>query len=73
VKVLRVDTDERKIGLSRKRVGWSEEQHQADEGNAQVDDHDALASLDHDRVLRLRRPSWFARVRPAASSSRAMK
>src|SRR5262249_14545648 len=50
-----------------------EEQHQTDEGNAQVDDHDALASLDHDRVLRLRRPSWFARVRPAASSSRAMK
>ena len=26
VKVLRVDTDERKIGLSLKRVGWSEEQ-----------------------------------------------
>jgi small subunit ribosomal protein S1 len=25
VKVLRVDTDERKIGLSRKRVGWSED------------------------------------------------
>lgn len=30
VKVLRVDTDERKIGLSRKRVEWSEEQHQAE-------------------------------------------
>jgi small subunit ribosomal protein S1 len=30
VKVLRVDTDERKIGLSKKRVGWSEEQHQAE-------------------------------------------
>ena len=26
VKVLRVDSDERKIGLSRKRVDWSEEQ-----------------------------------------------
>jgi small subunit ribosomal protein S1 len=30
VKVLRVDSDERKIGLSRKRVDWSEEQHQAE-------------------------------------------
>src|SRR5262245_35797784 len=30
VKILRVDTDERKIGLSRKRVDWSEEQHQAE-------------------------------------------
>ncbi|MGN6132865.1 MAG: 30S ribosomal protein S1 [Aureliella sp.] len=29
VKVLRVDTDERKIGLSRKRVEWSEEQEDA--------------------------------------------
>ncbi len=29
VKVLKVDTDERKIGLSRKRVGWSEEAEQA--------------------------------------------
>jgi len=28
VKVLRVDTDERKIGLSRKRVGWSREREQ---------------------------------------------
>src|SRR4029079_289870 len=26
VKILRVDTDDRKIGLSRKRVQWSEEQ-----------------------------------------------
>src|SRR5439155_23784153 len=26
VKILRVDTDERKIGLSRKRVQWSEEE-----------------------------------------------
>jgi small subunit ribosomal protein S1 len=29
VKVLRVDTDERKIGLSRKRVEWGEEQERA--------------------------------------------
>jgi len=31
VKVLRVDSDERKIGLSRKRVDWSEEQMRAEE------------------------------------------
>jgi small subunit ribosomal protein S1 len=31
VKVLRVDTDERKIGLSRKRVGWSSEREAAEE------------------------------------------
>jgi small subunit ribosomal protein S1 len=31
VKVLRVDSDERKIGLSRKRVDWSEEQDKASE------------------------------------------
>src|SRR5262249_46314974 len=30
VKILRVDTDERKIGLSRKRVEWSEEEHRAE-------------------------------------------
>jgi small subunit ribosomal protein S1 len=29
VKILRVDTDDRKIGLSRKRVEWAEEQEQA--------------------------------------------
>jgi small subunit ribosomal protein S1 len=29
VKILRVDTDDRKIGLSRKRVGWTAEQEQA--------------------------------------------
>ncbi|MFM7043723.1 MAG: S1 RNA-binding domain-containing protein, partial [Planctomycetaceae bacterium] len=34
VKVLRVDTDERKIGLSRKRVGWSSEREAA-EGSAE--------------------------------------
>jgi small subunit ribosomal protein S1 len=33
VKILRVDTDERKIGLSRKRVQWTEEQERA-EGEA---------------------------------------
>ncbi len=31
VKVLRVDTDERKIGLSKRRVGWSKEQEAAAE------------------------------------------
>ncbi|MBM3964762.1 MAG: 30S ribosomal protein S1 [Planctomycetes bacterium] len=30
VKVLRVDSDERKIGLSRRRVGWTEEQHRVE-------------------------------------------
>jgi small subunit ribosomal protein S1 len=33
VKVLRVDTDERKIGLSRKRVDWAEEDEAAAEAN----------------------------------------
>jgi small subunit ribosomal protein S1 len=32
VKILRVDADERKIGLSRKRVEWAEEDEQAAEG-----------------------------------------
>jgi small subunit ribosomal protein S1 len=31
VKILRVDADERKIGLSRKRVEWGEEEEKADE------------------------------------------
>ncbi len=31
VKILRVDTDERKIGLSRKRVEWAEEAEQQEE------------------------------------------
>ena len=35
VKILRVDTDERKIGLSKKRVGWSSEREAA-EGAAEV-------------------------------------
>jgi small subunit ribosomal protein S1 len=30
VKILRVDTEERKIGLSRKRVGWAEEEEKAE-------------------------------------------
>jgi small subunit ribosomal protein S1 len=30
VKILRVDTDERKIGLSKKRVGWSKEREAAE-------------------------------------------
>jgi small subunit ribosomal protein S1 len=30
VKVLRVDSDERKIGLSRRRVDWTEEQHRVE-------------------------------------------
>ncbi len=34
VKVLRVDTDERKIGLSRKRVEWTEEESAGTEGQA---------------------------------------
>jgi small subunit ribosomal protein S1 len=34
VKVLRVDTDERKIGLSRKRVDWAEEDAAADANGA---------------------------------------
>ncbi|MFM7244036.1 MAG: 30S ribosomal protein S1, partial [Planctomycetaceae bacterium] len=35
VKVLRVDTDERKIGLSKKRVGWSKEREAA-EGEPEI-------------------------------------
>jgi small subunit ribosomal protein S1 len=31
VKILRVDTEERKIGLSRKRVKWAEEDHENEE------------------------------------------
>jgi small subunit ribosomal protein S1 len=38
VKVLRVDSEERKIGLSRKRVEWSEEQEKAnDQAQAKVE------------------------------------
>ena len=35
VKILRVDTDDRKIGLSKKRVSWSQEREAA-EGTAEV-------------------------------------
>ena len=35
VKILRVDTDDRKIGLSRKRVGWSREREDS-EGQPEV-------------------------------------
>jgi small subunit ribosomal protein S1 len=35
VKILRVDTDDRKIGLSKKRVGWSREREAA-EGTEEV-------------------------------------
>jgi small subunit ribosomal protein S1 len=34
VKILRVDTDERKIGLSRKRVEWNEEDREEEEATA---------------------------------------
>ena len=37
VKVLRVDTDERKIGLSRKRVEWAEEDEEAAEAEEAVE------------------------------------
>ncbi len=51
VKVLRVDTDERKIGLSLKRVEWGEEQEraaaeaEAAEGGAPVGDGDLKGGL----------------------------
>ena len=44
VKILRVDTDERKIGLSRKRVEWAEE----DEAAADVDSRSVSAAGDVD-------------------------
>jgi len=34
VKILRVDTDERKIGLSKKQVGWSSDREGAESGDA---------------------------------------
>jgi small subunit ribosomal protein S1 len=37
VKILRVDTDERKIGLSRKRVEWNEEDREGEEAGATVE------------------------------------
>ncbi|MFM7292562.1 MAG: S1 RNA-binding domain-containing protein, partial [Planctomycetia bacterium] len=33
VKILRVDTDERKIGLSKKRVGWSSDREAEEAGS----------------------------------------
>jgi small subunit ribosomal protein S1 len=44
VKILRVDTEERKIGLSRKRVEWSEEDHAADDKANEVAAAAAAAS-----------------------------
>jgi small subunit ribosomal protein S1 len=37
VKILRVDTDDRKIGLSRKRVDWAEEDEAAAAGSADTE------------------------------------
>ena len=41
VKVLRVDADERKIGLSRKRVEWAEEEAAEEQGGAAAKPHPA--------------------------------
>lgn len=46
VKILRVDTDDRKIGLSRKRVEWTEEQHEAEEAAAATEAAASTASGD---------------------------
>ncbi len=43
VKILRVDTDDRKIGLSRKRVEWSDEQQEAE---AEVGASDRKSSVE---------------------------
>ena len=48
VKILRVDTDERKIGLSRKRVQWSEEQ-EARSGEAEAGDNGAATAASERR------------------------
>jgi len=47
VKILRVDTDERKIGLSRKRVDWAEEDEAAheDAGGTQVEGKELKGGL----------------------------
>ncbi|MGE0609504.1 MAG: S1 RNA-binding domain-containing protein, partial [Pirellulales bacterium] len=45
VKILRVDIDERKIGLSKKRVDWQEEQADADAANDNKTDKPAQASV----------------------------
>ena len=44
VKILRVDTEERKIGLSRRRVDWTDEQEAADE-KAQTETKQSSADL----------------------------
>jgi small subunit ribosomal protein S1 len=46
VKILRVDTDERKIGLSRKRVEWAEE----DEAAAQAEENAANEAAEKKRL-----------------------
>ena len=50
VKILRVDTDERKIGLSRKRVEWAEE-----DGPAQRETHERA---EHPREARTAGPGF---------------
>ena len=45
VKVLRVDTDERKIGLSRKRVEWAEEDHAAAEAAEKAEAAERAAAV----------------------------
>jgi small subunit ribosomal protein S1 len=46
VKVLRVDPDERKIGLSRKRVEWAEEAQSAAEGQHPAGSSDSAAPVE---------------------------
>ena len=48
VKVLRVDTDERKIGLSLKRVDWGEEQERAAAEAEAAEAGDSMPSADGD-------------------------
>ena len=48
VKVLRVDTDERKIGLSLKRVDWGEEQERAAAEAEAAEASDSMPSVDGD-------------------------
>ena len=46
VKILRVDIDERKIGLSRKRVEWAEEEQQAESSGTAAQSRDRIARED---------------------------
>ena len=48
VKVLRVDTDERKIGLSLKRVDWGEEEERAAAEAEAAEAGDTMPSVDGD-------------------------